>query len=272
MFHYTESFAKIKHIPPPGGIFCDERVIFMKTAIFYTAGNVSASRFLSQNFRVSPTPAPDVTHLLLPVPSFEADGRIRGGGLLEHILADLPENITVIGGNLNHPLLKGYRCIDLLRDGEYVARNAAITADCAIRVAANALPVVWDGCSVLIIGWGRIGKCLAAQLKAMGADVTVTARKAEDRWILKAMGYGAIDPSKIRTPERYRVIFNTAPAPVMECGPGNAIKIDLASAPGIFGEDVIRAGGLPGKMAPESSGKLIAETIFRLFHGKEEAK
>ena len=241
----------------------------MKTAIFYAAGNVSACRFLSQEFRISPTPEPDVTHLLLPVPSFEADGRIRGGGLLEHILADLPENLTVIGGNLNHPLLKGYRCIDLLRNGEYVARNAAITAECAIRVAANALPVVWEGCPVLIIGWGRIGKCLAAKLQAMGAFVTVTSRRAEDRCILKAMGYGTADPLHLSRLEHYRVIFNTAPAVVLENAPKNVLKIDLASTPGILGSDVIRAGGLPGKMVPESSGKLITETIIRLFGEKE---
>lgn len=241
----------------------------MKTAIFYTAGNVPSGGFLSQKYRVSPTPEPDVTHLLLPVPSFEADGRIRGGGLLEHILADLPEHITVIGGNLNHPLLKGYRCIDLLRDEEYVARNAAITADCAIRVAAAQLPVVWKNCPVLVVGWGRIGKCLAATLKAMDADVTVTSRKAEDRSILKAMGYGAADPIRLTGLERYRVIFNTAPTPVIENPPKDVLKIDLASVPGILGSDVIRAGGLPGKMVPESSGMLIAETVIRLFGEKE---
>ena len=46
---------------------------------------------------------------------------------------------------------------------------------------------------------------------------------------------------------------------------GNALKIDLASKPGIGGSDVIWARGLPGKDAPESSGELIAKTIIRLM-------
>lgn len=48
------------------------------------------------------------------------------------------------------------------------------------------------------------------------------------------------------------------------------MKIDLASKPGIGGTDVLWARGLPGKFAPESAGKLIAQTILRLL--KEEEK
>ena len=43
-------------------------------------------------------------------------------------------------------------------------------------------------CKVLVIGWGRIGKCLAALLKGLEADVTVVARKETDRAILHALG------------------------------------------------------------------------------------
>ncbi len=214
-------------------------------------------------------PTADATHLLLPVPSFEADGRIRGGGVLEHILADLPPKLTVIGGRLDHPALQGCPKLDLLLDGAYLAQNAAITADCAIRVAAQRMDVVWAGCPVLIIGWGRIGKCLAAQLKALGAAVTVAARKAADRDILAALGYGAADPSDPDL-RGCRVIFNTVPAPVLgetqlrHC-PKSCLKIELASKPGIQGSDVIPALGLPGKMAPGSAGQLMAQTILRLI-------
>lgn len=223
-------------------------------------------------------PEADVTHLLLPAPSFEKDGRIRGGGVLEHILTDLPSGVTIIGGNLEHPALEGYRRMDLLRDGLYLAKNAAITADCAIRVAAGRLPVVWDGCPVLIIGWGRIGKCLASQLRAMGAAVTVAARGRADRDILQALGLDAADPGALGYGlARFRVIFNTAPEPVLdEIRMGHCrrdcLKIELASKPGIAGKDVISALGLPGKMAPESSGRLMAQSIIRLIAEMEAGK
>lgn len=252
----------------------------MNHGILCTAGNTAALRFARQQLydrgmTVTDLPAPDVTHLLLPVPSFEADGRIKGGGILEHILADLPENITVIGGNLQHPALTGYNTIDLLQDAQYLAKNAAITADCAIRIAGAQLPRVFSGCPVLIVGWGRIGKCLAAQLQAMGARVTVAARKEADRGILRALGFCTEDPARLgHNLMRYRVIFNTVPFPVLSreqichCQP-ECILIDLASKKGIDGSNVIWARGLPGKVAPESSGQLIAKTVIRLLAEKE---
>ncbi len=254
----------------------------MNNIVICGAGGGSAVAYALQELaqrgiRIASKPAADATHLLLPVPSFEADGRIRGGGVLEHILADLPPNVTVIGGKLDHPALQGYRTLDLLQDGHYLAKNAAITADCAIRVAAGHLRVVWEGCPVLILGWGRIGKCLAAQLKAAGALVTVAARKAPDRDLLKALGYGAEDPAALKHGlAAFRVIFNTVPAPVLDAARlshcrKSCVKIELASRPGLAGEDVIPALGLPGKIAPESSGRLIARSVMRSI-AEQEAK
>lgn len=242
----------------------------------YTGAQYHACRYLTdRGFQILSDAAPDVTHLLLPVPAFEPDGRIRGGGILEHILSDLPENITVVGGNLDHPILEGYRKLDLLQDAEYVAKNAAITADCAIRLAARELPVMWEGCRVLILGWGRIGKCLAAQLKAMGAKVIVSARKPADRAMIQALGCQAIDTSQPESELPHcRVIFNTIPKSVLSreqtatCQPG-CLLIDLASQKGMEGKNVIHARGLPGKETPESSGILIARTMIRMISRKE---
>lgn len=251
----------------------------MNKVLIYSAGSTPASRyacqFLSQHgVGIAVSPGPDVTHLLLPVPSFGPDGRIRGGGILENILGDLPGDITVIGGNLRHPALQGHRVIDLLQDGLYTAKNAAITADCAIRVAAGQMQVVWSECPVLVIGWGRIGKCLASMLKSLGADVTVAARKDADCHMLRAMNYKAAHPeTMLQSKSDYRVIFNTVPAMVINerkaANCTNCIKIELASSPGIAGNDVISALGLPGKMVPESSGQWIAASVIRLLNERK---
>lgn len=255
----------------------------MKNNILYVPGSSAVCRvtrreLIQRGVAIEDQPSRSVTHLLLPVPSFEADGRIRGGGILEHVLADLPDDVKVIGGNLNHPALDGYHKVDLLRDARYVARNAAITADCAIRIAAREIPVIFEDCAVLVVGWGRIGKCLASQLKAMGARVTVACRKESDRAMAEALGYGTEDSGRLlHSLCRYRLIFNTAPSPVLtqaqlaHCRE-DCVKIDLASQPGIEGENVIRALGLPGKLTPESSGLLIAKTVIRLFAESEVKK
>jgi dipicolinate synthase subunit A len=252
----------------------------MNGILFYPAGDSPALTFAIRRLRdlgyaVADHPATDVTHLLLGVPSFDDAGNLRGGGDLNAVLSQLPKNVTVIGGNLQHPLLERYATMDLLQDAWYLAQNAAITADCALQVARSHLPVVLQGCPVLILGWGRIGKCLSKLLKASGAYVTVAARKETDLAMLQALGYEAEQIEKLRYGlVKYRLIFNTVPYPVLDqeqaghCS-SDCIKIELASRPGIVGEDVIQARGLPGKMAPESAGLLIAKSVIRQIAHKE---
>ncbi len=208
-------------------------------------------------------PDPRATHLLLPVPSFETDGSIKGGGTLSELLPQLSMDVVIIGGNLDRPELRKYRCIDLLKDPLYTAENAGITAHCALRLAMQQLPVTLEGQEILVIGWGRIGKCLADLLKRIGAQVTVAARKEADRAMLHALGYRPVDTRELDTAP-YRVIFNTVPEMLCPYSPGDSLKIDLASSLGLGSPDVIWARGLPGKDAPESSGMLIARTAMRL--------
>jgi dipicolinate synthase subunit A len=134
------------------------------------------------------------------------------------------------------------------------------------------LPITLQHCPVLVIGWGRIGKCLAKLLKAMGASVSVAARKEQDRAMLLALEYDALDTMTLgNSLARFRVILNTAPELVLtkedtaQCA-ANCLKIELASLPGIDAPDVIRANGLPNKNAPQTSGELIARTILRLLY------
>ena len=229
-----------------------------------------ACRHLAQRgFSVTDDPSPIVTHVLLPVPSFDASGRIIGGGDVEMLLGGLSKDITIIGGKLDHPTLHGYKKVDLLADPMYLAMNARITAYCALQVAMDALPRTLDGLPVLVIGWGRIGKCLTQLLRAIGADVTVAARKETDRAALKSLGYKAQGIGQIDSIQ-YGLIFNTAPQMVLPDCPGNARKIDLASQPGITGDNILDARGLPGKYASEESGRLIAETILRILKEEEE--
>lgn len=244
---------------------------------FYAPGGspaltAAADLLRRKGCNVVDAPGDNVTHLLLSVPSFESDGNLKGGGRLEDILEKLPADVTILGGNLACP---GYQTVDLLKDELYLAENAAITAHCAVKQALSRLPATVQGAHVLIIGWGRIGKCLAELLKAMGANVTVAARKETDRAMLRALGYDTEDTAKLSYGlMRYRVIFNTVPVPVLSEGQAahcrrDCLKIDLASKPGIAAGDVIWARGLPGKDAPETSGELIARTVLRLARSKE---
>lgn len=258
-----------------------ERVMKMSRYIFLSINRSSvlqsaAEALKARGYGVVDRPCEGVTHLLLPVPSFDQWGHIRGGGDPEELLAQLPKGITIVGGGIPKDRFPGYTVCDLLTDPSYLAENAAITAYCALRLAMMELPVMLRECKVLIIGWGRIGRCLSALLWAMEADVTIAARKEGDRAMARALGYRTADPEHLdRNLNDYRLIFNTAPGPVLSeeqtdhCRE-NCLRIDLASERGIAGRHVIWARGLPGKDAPESSGKLIARSVIRQLKGKEQ--
>jgi dipicolinate synthase subunit A len=89
--------------------------------------------------------------------------------------------------------------------------------------------------------------------------------------MLAALGFQSIlIPQIPEFLQEFRLIFNTVPATVLEeaqlrgCRP-DRILVELASKPGLWGESVISALGLPGKYAPEASGALIAERILNIL-------
>lgn len=250
----------------------------MLNTLIYDAGTTDACKYASRllkqlGFPLTDHPAPEVTHLLLDCPSFRPDGRLKSGDDAEHLLSMLPQTVTVVGGNLAQPALISCKTLDFLKDPYYLAKNAAITADCALKIAAPLIKTVFADTPTLILGWGRIGKYLAHLLKALHCPVTIGARKASDLAMIQALGY---DILKIQNGHHdlshFRLLFNTIPASVLDTASfcSSCVKIELASVTGINSHDTVIARGLPGTYAPESSGRLIAETFYRLW--KEQSQ
>ena len=238
----------------------------MAQSIFYAAGTTEACRIAAEilkgkGFLFAETPGPEVTDLILDVPSFSSPGILRSGDAFADLLGNFPGLRRIYGGKLSCADTSLQKT-DLLEDPGYLAENAAITADCALRLCGLSLKTTWKDSRILVIGWGRIGKQLCRMLKNLGADVTVCARKAPDRALLSAFGYAVTEPGALQG-EGYQVIFNTAP----DLGLGEEvlsdcpIPMDLSSRDGLLGKSVIYARGLPGIYAPQSSGKLIASVI-----------
>lgn len=224
---------------------------------------LAASDFLSDlGIPVAFSPDLGCTHLLLPVPSFPL-----GDSFLPSILDALPDYVIISGGNLTSEKLSGYQTIDYLTDPFYLAQNAAITARCAVKLARIRLPTSFQNKRILILGFGRIGKCLCRELGSTGAEIYVAARKDADLALIGALGFHAVSIRNVKKyAEHMDIIFNTVPEMVLpDYSPKEeSIAIELASKPGIGGSNVIPARGLPAKMAPEESGELIARTFIRL--------
>lgn len=160
---------------------------------------------------------------------------------------------------------------DFLSDEDFAVYNAIPTAEGAIGIAIEKTKCTINGANCLVLGCGRIGKCLADVLKGLHANVTVVARKDEDFAWIKAMGYTGKKYSDLQEilPST-DILFNTVPALVIQ-QELNYIKkdcliIDLASKPGGVDFDLAKekgieaelALGLPGKVAPNS----VAEYMF----------
>lgn len=230
----------------------------------------------SQGCRVEDEWTVDASCVVLPLPAFDG-GIIRGGPPLEAVLPRLRPGVSIFGGQLTPNLARlrgtGAEVIDYYQDEEFTAANAAVTAEGALSLMMKELPCCIAGSKILVIGWGRIGKLLAKKLKALGAEVTVAARKDKDLAMAKALGFNAVQTGSYSDLGTFRVICNTVPAAVfpkeaVEKCAKDVLLLELASSPGgIYasgGRTLIRAGGLPGKYAPETAGKILGQTILRL--------
>lgn len=252
----------------------------MNTKPIYCAGSSPgihfARTFLQTNgFPVVSHPDKNAGYLLLDVPSFAGNGEFRGTCSLDNLLSSVNNDIVIFGGNLNHPAFETYCTRDFLKDEEYLCQNAAITADCTLQLAMPMLTTTLRETPTLIIGWGRIGKCLARLMQSAGAPVTVAVRKSEQAAILHALGFSVIFIHEIKNhTNNFRLMVNTVPYPILGKSElsefHSCALIDLASRRGLEGENVLWARSLPGIHAPESSGRLIAETVIRYI--KEDQK
>ena len=164
-------------------------------------------------------------------------------------------------------------------------KNALPTAEGAISIAMQRLPVTVQGSEVAVVGYGRIGALLAARLEAWGAHVSVFARRGEARALAELSHHTAFPLSKqdgyaalCALSPRCRVLFNTVPVRVMTEDvlsqmPRGCLLIELASMPGgidsvaaqRLGFDYVLGSALPGKHTPESAGVILGESLVELL-------
>lgn len=232
---------------------------------------------------------PGADCVLLPLPALDAAGFLNAPLSARKISAEelllmLPEGKPVYGGRLNRKFLKraeerGLKIADYFEREENKIAAAAATAEGAVQIAMEETPHLLCGSDALVIGYGRIGRLLSARLKALGANVTASARKASDLAWIKASGFAGVKTAETEKVLPWQdVVFNTVPALVM---PGErlallkkgALCIDLASKPGgidfeaasELGIRVIWALSLPGEVAPTSAGAAIKDSVYSLL-------
>lgn len=196
---------------------------------------------------------------------------------VDDLLCLMPAEIPLFVGKADALLPRGV--IDYNADEAFQIRNAVSTAEGAIRVAMEQLPRTICGAVCLVVGAGRIGRHLAMLLRAFGAEVFLSSRKAADLAKTEAAGLRAIRTDAIsEVVGSADVVFNTVPAPVVTREvvlrmKKQSVILDLASGEGgtdgkaaaEAGIRMIHAPGLPGRFTPRSAGEAVADTVCRLF-------
>lgn len=169
---------------------------------------------------------------------------------------------------------KGCICYDYNQDERFAIANALATAEGALAIALKESPDTLFGASCAVMGFGRIGKQLCRLLSAVGAKVTVFARRESDLAYAATLGCEAQPIAGLAEEvRRFDLIFNTIPMRLSAFS-ASALKgtvIDLAP---VYAESehprVIRAPALPYQYAPRSSGKLIYDCIKHHFSAESE--
>ena len=198
----------------------------------------------------------------------------------EQVLESLWPGQILFGGGFSGEQLRlarqqGLRVVDLLKRQDFAVANAALTAEGALGLLIeHSSRAIWGG-SALICGWGRIGRLLALRLDALGARVTVAARRDGDRAMIRALGMEGIDYGELESRiGDFDYLVNTVPARVIGdlalcCVPPDCLLLELASPPGGFdrglaenmGLKTLAAPGLPGKSAPWAAAGAMKESI-----------
>lgn len=229
--------------------------------------------------------------VILPLPALQADGRLnaplsRGTLGAEALLELLRPGQRVLAGRVSPGLRRlaeerGLTIEDYFAREELALLNAVPTAEGAIRIAMEILPITLHGAAILLVGFGRLGQALGPRLRGLGAAVTVAARRTEQRALAESMGLTARPVEGLKEWLcSYDLVINTAPAPVLGVEELAALKegtpvIDLASRPGgvddetaaALGVRVIHALSLPGKEAPLTAARYLRDTVYHMMEG-----
>lgn len=216
---------------------------------------------------------PQADCILLPLPLEQAD--LPLAQLLGGKVTDSARTIARAAG---------VELVDYFARPELTVYNAIPTAEGCIGILLERRSRTLWGAAVLVLGFGPVGRALAVRLAALGARVTVAARRPVQRAMAEELGLRAVSLTDLAAAAAaFDTVVNTIPAPVLTTQvlaalPKGSLIVDLASKPGgtdfaaarRLGHTALHALSLPTVWAPETAGEALARTVQTILQEREE--
>ncbi len=186
------------------------------------------------------------------------------------------ENMTVFYGVGDYDK-KFNKYYDYNKREDFKYKNALLTSEGAIALYKEKSDKSLLSSSILITGFGKIGKSLCRVLKTMGGKVTICARSDINKAEAEIIADNVVDFSTLDC-KNYDIIFNTVPAIYFTKNEIDTFKkdtkyIELASFPGGIDKhyakakeiELIDGSKLPSRYSKISAGYLIGEAIDKMI-------
>jgi len=221
-------------------------------------------------------------YILLPLP-------LEQSGLpLAQLLGAAKPGALALGGKVTDGAraiarAAGVELVDYFARPELTVYNAIPTAEGCIGILLERRSRTLWGAAVLVLGFGPVGRALAVRLAALGARVTVAARRPVQRAMAEELGLRAMPLTELAAAAAaFDTVVNTIPAPVLTAAelaalPKGCLIVDLASKPGgtdfaaarRLGHTALHALSLPTVWAPETAGEALARTVQTILQERE---
>ncbi|QQK80211.1 dipicolinate synthase subunit DpsA [Salicibibacter cibi] len=242
---------------------------------------------------LSEMPWEQLSAILFPVSGVNTDGKVEAQYAPEPLivtrsmLAKKPKNCIIFTG-IRTEFLKnmGENLVCWMERDDVAVYNSVPTAEGALMLAMEYTSTTIHNASVVILGFGRCGVTIADLFQSVGAKVTVVTDDDTE----KARAYQAAHRAKsLQMMEAELacadICINTIPASVLTKNTLAYVKescyiLDIASRPG--GVDMEAAGqlglqaqeapGLPGKVAPETAGEILALVTLAILKTESNKK
>ncbi|AXF55089.1 dipicolinate synthase subunit DpsA [Salicibibacter kimchii] len=240
---------------------------------------------------LSAVPWEQLNAILFPVSGVDADGKVEAQYAPEalivtrEMLTKKPNNCIIFSG-IRTEFLKDMEetLICWMERDDVAVYNSVPTAEGALMLAMQHTTVTVHKASVVILGFGRCGMTIADLFQSVGAKVTVGTDDDTEKARAHQAGHFSISLRSMETELACAdICINTIPVPILTkdtlpCVKENCYVLDIASRPG--GVDMEAAGqlglhaqeapGLPGKVAPETAGEILAIITLAILNAENK--